>query len=195
MAYRPKYKNASGTVIDLPLDAETVQGVDVVAMLAGSSDVQIASGSYVGTGTYGASNKNSLTLDFVPKLLIIQYVLYSSSAKNLKNESLIWLAGSEYFTKIENLYTATSFSLADLITVEVSGSTISWYNTSNALRQFNNSGQTYYYFAIGAVSQLATPTIALNSDGITLEITDVKNATSYDVYIDGTLKTNVAKAV
>lgn len=43
--------------------------------------------------------------------------------------------------------------------------------------------------------QLATPTIAMNADGKTLEITDVENATSYDMYIDGTFKTNVAKAV
>lgn len=44
-------------------------------------------------------------------------------------------------------------------------------------------------------AQLAAPTIAMNVDGKTLEITDVENATSYDVYVDGTLKTNVAKVV
>ena len=43
-------------------------------------------------------------------------------------------------------------------------------------------------------AQLAAPTIAMNADGKTLEITDVANATSYDVYVDGTLKTNVEKA-
>ena len=43
-------------------------------------------------------------------------------------------------------------------------------------------------------NNLATPTIAMNADGKTLEITDVADATSYDVYVDGTLKTNVAKA-
>ena len=42
------------------------------------------------------------------------------------------------------------------------------------------------------ITQLATPAIAMNADGKTLEITDVENATSYDVYVDGTLKTNVA---
>ena len=42
-------------------------------------------------------------------------------------------------------------------------------------------------------TQLTAPTIAMNADGKTLEITDVENATSYDVYVDGTLKTNVAK--
>ena len=41
-------------------------------------------------------------------------------------------------------------------------------------------------------NKLATPTIAMNADGKTLEITDVENATSYDVYVDGALKTNVA---
>lgn len=53
-------------------------------------------------------------------------------------------------------------------------------------------------YAAGAVEeivQLTTPTIAMNADGKTLEITDVANATSYDVYVDGTLKTNVAKTV
>ena len=52
-------------------------------------------------------------------------------------------------------------------------------------------------YAAGAVEemvQLATPTIGMHADGKTLEITDVENATSYDVYVDGTLKTNVAKA-
>ena len=42
-------------------------------------------------------------------------------------------------------------------------------------------------------NKLATPTIAMNADGKTLEITDVADATSYDVYVDGTLKTNVQK--
>lgn len=42
-------------------------------------------------------------------------------------------------------------------------------------------------------AQLATPTIAMNADGKTLEITDVANATSYNVYVDGTLKTNVQR--
>lgn len=53
-------------------------------------------------------------------------------------------------------------------------------------------------YAAGAViemAQLATPAIAMNADGKTLEITDVENATSYDVYVDGALKTNVARVL
>ena len=44
------------------------------------------------------------------------------------------------------------------------------------------------------ITQLTAPAIAMNADGKTLEITDVENATSYDVYVDGTMKTNVEKA-
>ena len=36
-----------------------------------SEQVRIATGSYEGTGTYGASNPCSLTFDFAPKLLIV----------------------------------------------------------------------------------------------------------------------------
>ena len=46
--------------------------------------------------------------------------------------------------------------------------------------------------AVEIPPKLAAPTIAMNADGKTLEIADVENATSYDVYIDGTMKTNVA---
>ena len=51
-------------------------------------------------------------------------------------------------------------------------------------------------YAAGAViemTQLTAPTIAMNADGKTLEITDVADATCYDVYVDGALKTNVQK--
>ena len=44
------------------------------------------------------------------------------------------------------------------------------------------------------ITQLTAPAIAMNADGKTLEITDVADATSYDVYVDGTLKTNVVSA-
>ena len=39
MAYRPQYKNSTGNTVDLPLDAETVQGEDVIALLEDKSDV------------------------------------------------------------------------------------------------------------------------------------------------------------
>lgn len=41
--------------------------------------------------------------------------------------------------------------------------------------------------------QLATPSIALASDGKTLEITDVENATSYDIHVNGNYATNIVR--
>lgn len=48
--------------------------------------------------------------------------------------------------------------------------------------------------AVEIPPKLAAPSVAMNADGKTLEIINVANATSYNVYVDGTLKTNVASA-
>lgn len=67
MAYRPQYKNSAGNAVDLPLDAETVQGEDVIAALDNKSNVghkhsaaDITSGtlsvSRGGTGTTSLSS-------------------------------------------------------------------------------------------------------------------------------------------
>ena len=67
MAYRPQYKNSAGNAVDLPLDAETVQGKDVIAALDNKSNVghkhsaaDITSGtlsvSRGGTGTTSLSS-------------------------------------------------------------------------------------------------------------------------------------------
>ena len=138
MSYRPQYKNAVGTVIDLPLDAETVQGVDVVAMLAGASGAQFAAGSYVGTGTYGTGSRTSLTFDFVPKLLIVQRTSIGSAA------TASFSGGGNYGRRGSG-----SMAYADMGYVTVSGKTVSWYNTSGAERQMNTSNATYYYIALG----------------------------------------------
>lgn len=41
--------------------------------------------------------------------------------------------------------------------------------------------------------QLAAPSIALAPDGKTLEITDVENATNYDIYVDGNYTENIVR--
>ena len=43
------------------------------------SRAKIQTGSYVGTGTYGANNPCSLTFDFVPKFLYIKSMYFSFS--------------------------------------------------------------------------------------------------------------------
>lgn len=143
MAYRLQYKNNAGAVVDLPLDAETVQGVDVIELLSGASGVQFSAGSYVGTGTYGTSNRTSLTFDFVPKLLIVQRV-YAASTYSWATDTMIWLGGSSYVRRGNSTVVYN-----DIGTVMVSENTVSWYNTVDAQRQLNTSNGTYTYIAIG----------------------------------------------
>lgn len=41
------------------------------ASLPSSGGVKLASGSYVGTGTYGVDNKNTVNVGFAPKLFFV----------------------------------------------------------------------------------------------------------------------------
>lgn len=85
--------------------------------------------------------------------------------------------------------TSTSFDLSTWSDLTAGTWTVRVLSTNGTV--YSDSSNTVTYVVL---SQLATPTIAMNADGKTLEITDVENATSYDVYVDGTLKTNVVKA-
>ena len=98
--------------------------------------LKIATGSYAGTGTYGSSNSNSLTFDFKPQFVYI------------------WCESIAFF-KFTMLYGETSvrteigYSSSDRITVTWNDTGFSWYSTSSASKQFNTSGYTYEYIAIG----------------------------------------------
>ena len=85
--------------------------------------------------------------------------------------------------------TSTSFDLSTWSDLTAGTWTVQVLSTNGTV--YSDSSNTVTYVVL---PQLTAPTIVMNADGKTLEITDVENATSYDVYVDGTLKTNVAKA-
>lgn len=101
-----------------------------------SVDVKIAAGNYIGTGTYGASNPNSLTFDFEPKIVFFP--------KNSQTGGTGITLLKDYST---GFYSETSSSSNN--TVTWGNKTISWYCTDSALYQNNKSGVTYGYVAIG----------------------------------------------
>lgn len=106
---------------------------------AGSAPgAKIETGSYVGTGTYGASNPCSLTFDFAPKLLFIE-----TNGGN-KNGSLQWYRGLEEGYIIRN-HQYFDGNYSTLIWGENS---VSWYGSS-AVSQLNETNYTYKYTAIG----------------------------------------------
>ena len=102
--------------------------------------VGIATGSYVGTGKSGSSNKNSLTFDFAPKFV---YVMPSSNGYD----------GKRLFLIRDCTKSASGTASSTENTIEWSGNTVSWYGgvgqTSHIEGQLNVSGTTYRYFAIG----------------------------------------------
>ena len=106
--------------------------------------VKIETGSYVGTGTYGYTNKNSLTLPFSPVLLLV------SDGK--RGFAVIPMAGENgvaYFGTTQATWSVTR-----------DGNTVSWHMSggkhsdgstwsASAEGQMNTKNTTYYYFAIG----------------------------------------------
>ena len=107
------------------------------------NSTKIQTGSYAGTGTYGADNPCTLTFDFMPKYVQIYsfgtYVdcftgLFYYSPQKMFNERII---GNELGSEAINLG------------VSVDGNTIIWYNSHNSEYQLNKSDVSYYYVAIG----------------------------------------------
>ena len=108
--------------------------------LAGGA--KIAYGTYNGTGKYGNNNRNSLTFDFEPKLVIIVggYIhALDAPAANPERAVLIFLRPVSEFDIAGNSYS---------IGVTWTYNGVSWYSVNSAAAQHNEAG-THYYLAIG----------------------------------------------
>lgn len=106
--------------------------IEYLGCLGDKARVQVV--SYVGTGTYGSSNPNSLTFDFVPKA--------------------VFLFSADTYNKCFVAYGDTTGFVFDsdatvVLHVSWNGKNISWFNTNNDLRQHNVSGYKYRAIAIG----------------------------------------------
>ena len=120
----------------------TARSLISTAQDTADSKCKIIPGSYVGTGTYGRDNKNSLTFDSPPKMLIIAFP-GRASANNVRYYDLLLyisgfngLAPSSFTNKSDGFY---------MVTISGSGNTVSWYSTESAEHQLNKSGVTYNY--------------------------------------------------
>lgn len=108
--------------------------------------VQIETGSYVGTGTYGQDNPNTLTFGFAPKFLIIAGLFEYPSREDYRGFAFLGPYGG--LATPNNRYWNDSAQSLNSVFAEVSGNTISWYK-NNALYQMNDPKITYFYVAIG----------------------------------------------
>lgn len=108
--------------------------------------VSIETGSYVGTGTAGASNPNSISLSFPAKCLIVRRV---SNANQYVSYGLTLLGTGQ--TVIEA--TATDGGNNRFVYVTSFSNIVRWYattqNGNDVGDQMNIQGQTYNWIAIG----------------------------------------------
>ena len=116
--------------------------------------VKIETGSYVGTGTSGASNPNTLTFGFEPHVVIVAGMSNSNPGTGGDGNVEVGL----FFPDIlQEAYKASSYFLIGrsgsqycCAKFEDATNTLSWYYyTSGAGVQLNYSGKTYCYIAIG----------------------------------------------
>ena len=120
----------------------------VSSLQSGRAKIEV--GSYVGTGTYGASNPNSITFPFPPKMVII-YQIWGLSATNAGyNSSTIWLRNQ---TRM-NISWNNNFNVNTMCSL--SGNTLSWYETTSSSvenmhqqAQLNVLNSQYWWLAIG----------------------------------------------
>ena len=117
---------------------------------------KIATGSYVGTGKYGSSNPNSLTFPSKPKKVSIVGAYINSASSPGYGQH--YNEAAFYCDVITSEYTSAGYGYLNYggyqdiggsdYKSKLVGNTLSWYNTSRAEDQFNESGVKYYYFAI-----------------------------------------------
>ena len=116
--------------------------------------VKIETGSYVGTGTYGSGNPNTLTFRFEPHVVIVAGMSNSNPGTGGDN----YVEVGFFFPDIlQEAYKASSYFLIgssisqySCAKFEDATNTLSWYYyTSGAGDQLNYSGKTYFYVAIG----------------------------------------------
>lgn len=111
--------------------------------------LHIASGSYVGTGTYGASTPNSLSFSFAPKI-----IWCSSNMNRFSSSSYITVLYTPLITTTDTQYGGFCEEARNSCYGRKSsdGKTFYWYTTNTSYggsAQNNASGTTYYYTAIG----------------------------------------------
>lgn len=106
--------------------------IEYLGKLGDKARVQVV--SYMGTGTYGSSNPNSLTFDFVPKAIMVR-----------DNGQ-----GTRFLEAIYGMeFAVVKYSDGSFVSMIWNKKTVSWYSDSDPYYQMNSSGAKYYAVAIG----------------------------------------------
>lgn len=116
---------------------EMIHTGNAINLLPGLGMARFASGSYVGTGTYGEANPISIPVPFKPKLMIIGRQDYVMSGIYSEN----WFESEEY----------THYNGGDEYIKYVNGKIMIYAHgsTNGATKQYNANGATYRWYIFG----------------------------------------------
>lgn len=132
-SFSPGPLNDNMEKVEEQFEAVEEEFLEVMTNLgSGGNTARISCGSYVGTGTYGAGNPNTLTFDFRPLLLIWGDPVYDQYT------TVVCMRGRD-----------NQPGPNGRITTIWGNNSVSWYHNSSAQEQANSSGVSYPYVAIG----------------------------------------------
>ena len=105
-----------------------------------SAACRCVTGSYVGTGEYGAEHPNTLTFDFTPYLVILHN----------EPQSSVWgqIIALRPSLLIPMLFSSSNAVKYGEVTASWNTTSLSWYG-NHEFQQMNESGVTYHYTAFG----------------------------------------------
>lgn len=111
--------------------------------------VKIETGSYVGTGLYGANNPNKIAVSGTPIACVIYFNHELPAGQYTYGYGEMWMYKgiSQCFPTFRTV-TGGILTVAHLASIlDFSPGSVTWYATENAYTQFNakSSGVTYYY--------------------------------------------------
>lgn len=125
--------------------------IEYLGKLGDKSRMQIV--SYIGTGTYGASNPCSITADFpIESATFLGRILAGQWYAEETNSGVVNAVSSVYQeTYRQTLGFSSATGIETSMYGKISGDkkTISWYSTRGNTQQLNISGQTYYFLCQG----------------------------------------------
>ena len=147
--------DATASKVNTNLGVITPTTVNEALNALANKPVKIATGTYTGTGTYGASNPTSLTFDFAPKLLML-FNYRGNIAEQSYSNSVMYAIG--LCTMLTTSYVAGALFGVNVPGARViyakksaDGKTIYWYtytSVNEGLYQYNDAGVTYGYLAL-----------------------------------------------
>lgn len=119
---------------------------------------KISVGEYVGTGTYGEGNPNSLTFEFEPKLFLVFDNVGAPICQDRENTAGPTVSMA-FVGAVPTIYTQGAICVSEVYSSprvyygygkrSEDGKTLTWYHTAYAGGQWNESSVIYRYVAIG----------------------------------------------